>query len=723
MNSLKPFFFLLTIVLAAYVHPARATVVVDGPRLLCQGASATLSAPIGYRQYVWSTGARTRTITITTGGRFTVFCTDSLGNMDSADVTVTMVPRPKPTIGNPVQFLCSGDVATLQAPPQYRLYVWNTGETSSSISIAREGRYWVDVIDSNGCSGSSDTITVTTVNRPEARIRGQDAVCGSGEYRYGVDSIPGARYTWTLFGGQTMSPTSNASILVRWPTGGRIDVRMEVDRPDGQTCVSLASMNVRRSSRLKPELRFRSLQICSGDSLVLGTSGGFSSYRWSNGSTTDSIVVRTTGFYWVEVTDPSGCIGSSDTIRVLVYPVPTIRVAGPDALCPGDTIALAASSSTNDVVRWIWQDGHVGPERLVHALGAYTVTGITLNGCSAEYTWVVRPGIVPDLSSYTRNIVVPPSPPGSSVVIPLDTIPAPLRVRAFRVVAVAPPLGVRTTLWHDDQNPGYTVPVVTIRFDSIGTVDLTVRIVVEGECTDSIDIRIGAVFERAPDSIRVRVVGVDRTAEAGTRVELPFHVTVRSTRSLPTSVLFGLSWHRAVFSLESIIGASLVGQQRSADSVHIALALDEPIGESHEISCIGLALMGSPLTSRIHIDTIVALGFQDTAVTESRDGSLNVVGCGLPFRQILLGMSTVWTAHVSYALSALTVTIESNAPLTVSGTLYTTTGRRTGVEVERQTLPPGTHQRVIRTGELFTGLYLLILETNHGQRVLPVVVP
>ncbi|MGC5198954.1 hypothetical protein, partial [Aphanothece microscopica] len=122
-------------------------------------------------------------------------------------------------------------------------------------------------------------------------------------------------------------------------------------------------------------------------------------------------------------------------------------------------------------------------------------------------------------------------------------------MRTIRVVAGSPERGVRTTFWQDDQNPAYVVPVATIRYDSVGSVVQTIRIVVEGECPDSIDIRIEASFEQLPDSIRVRVEGSDVTAKAGASVELPFRVFVRSTRTLPTSVTVGFSWHRSVFFL------------------------------------------------------------------------------------------------------------------------------------------------------------------------------
>ena len=46
--------------------------------------------------------------------------------------------------------------------PPY-MYTWNTGETSSTISITRNGQYWVIVTDANGCVSQKYFITVSSL--------------------------------------------------------------------------------------------------------------------------------------------------------------------------------------------------------------------------------------------------------------------------------------------------------------------------------------------------------------------------------------------------------------------------------------------------------------------------------------------------------------------------------------------------------------------------------
>jgi hypothetical protein len=42
-------------------------------------------------------------------------------------------------------------------------YTWNTGETSSTISITSNGQYWVMVTDANGCVSQKYFITVSSL--------------------------------------------------------------------------------------------------------------------------------------------------------------------------------------------------------------------------------------------------------------------------------------------------------------------------------------------------------------------------------------------------------------------------------------------------------------------------------------------------------------------------------------------------------------------------------
>ncbi|MCH8319271.1 MAG: T9SS type A sorting domain-containing protein, partial [Bacteroidetes bacterium] len=71
--------------------------------------------------------------------------------------------------------------------------------------------------------------------------------------------------------------------------------------------------------------------ICNGCSITLDAGAGFTSYDWSTGEITQTIIVDTTGIYSVMVTDANGCI-NADTIVVDIlsgisqYPVFNINL-------------------------------------------------------------------------------------------------------------------------------------------------------------------------------------------------------------------------------------------------------------------------------------------------------------------------------------------------------------------------------------------------------------
>lgn len=78
--------------------------------------------------------------------------------------------------------------------------------------------------------------------------------------------------------------------------------------------------------------------VCSGDSIILEASPGYTRYAWSNGDTTQSIVLMAqsqTGSYTVSVEDGNGCRGLSDAMAVTIRrtPVkPSITKRGLDTL-------------------------------------------------------------------------------------------------------------------------------------------------------------------------------------------------------------------------------------------------------------------------------------------------------------------------------------------------------------------------------------------------------
>jgi hypothetical protein len=88
------------------------------------------------------------------------------------------------------------------------------------------------------------------------------------------------------------------------------------------------------------------LTFCQGGSVGLSTPTTYSSYAWSNGATTSSIIANVTGNYSVTVTDINGCIATSVTTNVNVIPnvTPSINIlASLTSICAGDLVTFTAS--------------------------------------------------------------------------------------------------------------------------------------------------------------------------------------------------------------------------------------------------------------------------------------------------------------------------------------------------------------------------------------------
>ncbi len=124
-----------------------------------------------------------------------------------------------------------------------------------------------------------------------------------------------------------------------------------------------------------------STKLCPGDSVILDVGPGYSSYRWSNGARTESIVVKTEGTYTVQVTNEFGCARNSKSVDVVVHK-PVRPLITPDrslALCPGDSLRLDAGDG---YLFYRWSTGALTRSITVRDSGLYTVEGVDRNGCT-----------------------------------------------------------------------------------------------------------------------------------------------------------------------------------------------------------------------------------------------------------------------------------------------------------------------------------------------------
>ena len=77
--------------------------------------------------------------------------------------------------------------------------------------------------------------------------------------------------------------------------------------------------------------------ICQNDSLVLDPGSGFASYFWQDGNTAQTRTVKTSGSFWVFVTDNNGCT-STDSINITLSP--SYSIIYNDTICQGDSLLI-----------------------------------------------------------------------------------------------------------------------------------------------------------------------------------------------------------------------------------------------------------------------------------------------------------------------------------------------------------------------------------------------
>lgn len=321
----------------------------------CSG-TITLNAGNPGFNYLWSTGATTQQINVTAGGTYWVTITDPTGGCTSTDTIIFSGSGLTVNLGADT-IICGGNQLTLNAGNSASSCVWNTGDTTSVITATTSGTYSVIITNAQGCTGS-DAISINF--QPPLQVElGNDSVYCNGTIALNAGN-PGCTYLWN---------TGSNSQLIGISSGGTYWVI--VATPAG--CI--ASDTITFQSALQVSLGGDIID-CIGNPVTLTASGTGTSYLWSTGATSNSIVVMTAGQYWVMGSD-SFC-SSTDTINVILQML-TVNL-GPD-IVTCDSVMNLYSPITGDTYQW--STGETTSSILVSTPGTYSLT-VTSGNCTGS---------------------------------------------------------------------------------------------------------------------------------------------------------------------------------------------------------------------------------------------------------------------------------------------------------------------------------------------------
>lgn len=362
---------------------------ITGNDEICFGNSTTLEGVLNggtAQSYAWSTGSTSSSITVapSTSTTYTVTITDTNGCTAAASKLVTVHQLPSANIEGP-NGVCEGTSAELTASGGVS-YLWSTGATSSSITVAPlvATTYTVTVTSAEGCVNSGSKL-VDVYPLPTVGITGNTTICINEQTE--LTASGGVSYVWS-------TGATTESIIV----SPLVTTTYYVTATDANGCSDTASIEVTVNGLTINASIDGADIVCKGSSTVLTgvlTGGTAVSYLWSTGETTESItvIVNETTTYSVTIEDINGCKGTA-TKTVDIYELPVIVISGDREICEGGSTTLTASGA----VSYAWSTGATTESITVSPTEptTYTVTATDANGCinTAEATVSILPAPV-----------------------------------------------------------------------------------------------------------------------------------------------------------------------------------------------------------------------------------------------------------------------------------------------------------------------------------------
>lgn len=351
---------------------------------ICAGQSLTLSGS-GAVTYTWSTSDNTASINVSPSSS-AVYTLSGSNPGCTSSVTTAVTVYTLPVLSANTSTICAGATATLTAGGA-STYSWNTGSNSASISVSPSvtTTYTINGASAQGCVSTGTT--QVTVNALPALLSFSTSVCSGGTATLTVSGA--STYTW--------SNGSNSTSIVVTPIA---NTNFTITGTSAQNCVNTITTGIVVTS--SPSITVNSATICTGNSTTL-TATGLSTYTWSNGANTATIVVNPTINTTYTVSgNTSGCVVTpSNTASVSVNALPVITVNSATICSSTPATLIAAGAAT-----YTWNTG-VASATLNPSPAStqvYTVTGTSTLGCINIATSQVSVNASPTLAAASATI-------------------------------------------------------------------------------------------------------------------------------------------------------------------------------------------------------------------------------------------------------------------------------------------------------------------------------
>ncbi|ASS50740.1 MAG: hypothetical protein A3D31_14375 [Candidatus Fluviicola riflensis] len=298
--------------------------------------------------------------------QFMLTVTDNIGCVAMDTLTITSVPAIPVSLNVSETAFCMGDTDVLMADQTTNIN-WNSGDTTSTITVDQTGTYIVTYIDMNGCS-SSDTAMVNVWALPALTVNDLTVCDGDQAQLLGTADYP-VLWNDTIANGTIISPALTEDFVA--------------STVDTNGCVSTDTITV--SIAALPMLTIPAdVTICGGDQVQLNGTSDYPVF-WNDTLVNGTLVTPAqTSSYVASTIDSNNCSAQATfTVTVNETTAGATSVSGMDSVIVNGTT--------------YYQDG------------IYTQTLTNAEGCDSVLTVTVDLNFT-GLNEFDNSFSVAPNP-------------------------------------------------------------------------------------------------------------------------------------------------------------------------------------------------------------------------------------------------------------------------------------------------------------------------
>jgi hypothetical protein len=399
----------------AAICAAPATPTISGPSSFCAPGSITLTSSYATGN-LWSTGALTQSITVSTAGSYTVTVTNAAGcSATSAPDTVSAIPAPAaasllvPSDGamlttTPTLTWSASSGATYQLNLTGTTLAPGTGTSFTPSSLAPGTYTWS--VNTLGCGGTvpgaSRTFTIFAADFTSTSVTAGTATAFSA----GVNpaTVPLDTWVWNLGDGSVPQTTRVPSTTYTYPTSGTYLATLTATTAAGVASVSTHPVTVTCPTIAITPSALPSPTIGISYRQPLSAIGGATPYRFqvvsgslpvgfalsASGNVNGDPSVTGISVFSIQVTDKNGCtVTQSYSLEVIA----ACSTVAPTLFQPLDNASRAAGPVT---FGWTPVAGATSYQVHVNLIGSVegapvqtTATSLTINELPGTFEWYV----------------------------------------------------------------------------------------------------------------------------------------------------------------------------------------------------------------------------------------------------------------------------------------------------------------------------------------------